>query len=675
MAFSPEILALVDVDGSDCWHRNDARGFKNRTMSVRLLPRPEQIAPSILPVAARAFDKPGASLHLVVHVAASAHAEELVREAHRLAGRLRAHWTALHLDAADAPDAAVDAALRLAEQLGGEVVSLPGHDIAGEILAYVQANNVRHIVIGDAPPRGWRRLFGGSVARTLLRETAPATLHVVPEPRQALPARPEGFALLPHLAAIALVGVAVLIGLPLQLIVSQHDIALLLLMAVLITARRFGLWPSITASVLSVAAYDFFFLPPIYAFGVADPSDVLTMVFFLAVALTVSNLTAQTRRQTAHLIERVRTISSLYGFSRRAVGIGPLDELLDMTAAQLAEAVDAGIVLLLPGARGLEPEAASPGTAPLDAEETALAARCWRERQPLVTDSHTALCLPLSTERSTLGVVTARCTVPLTPAARRLLDALVDQAAIAVERVRLAEAIDEARVQAETERLRNALLTSVSHDLRTPLAYIIGALSSLRGYGETYDPGTRTELLTTAQDEAERLDRYVGNLLDMTRLEAGAMQVTLAPVALDEVIGSAVSRARPLLARHRVAVELPAEPIEVEAGFLLLEQVLFNLLDNAAKYAPAGCAIAIAAAREGGSARISIADEGPGLPEAALETIFDRFTRFGADGQPGAGLGLAICRGFIAAMGGTLAAANRADRGGAIFTMTLKLAA
>ena len=645
-------------------------------MSVRLAPRPESSAPPSPPAAVRVFDKPAAALHVVVHVTASAHAAALVQAAHRLATRLDCRWTALHLEAStDSVDASDDAALRLAEQFGGAVVSLPGHDVAGEILAYARTNGIRHIMIGDTPRRRWRRLFRGSIADRLLREAAPATVHIVPEPRNLPPAPGAGFALLPHLAGIALVGVAVLIGLPLQLVVSQHDIALLLLMAVLITARRFGLWPSVTASVLSVAAYDFFFLPPIYAFGVADPSDLLTMVFFLAVALTVSNLTALTQRQTTHLVERVRTISALYGFSRRAVGIGPLDELVTVTARQLAEAVDAGIVLLLPGAGGLEPQAASPGAAALDAEEAALAARCWRENRPLLTESGASLCLPLATERSTLGVVAARSAAPLAPGARRLLDALVDQAAIAVERVRLAEAVDEARVQAETERLRNALLTSVSHDLRTPLAYIIGALSSLRGYGETYDAATRTELLTTAQDEAERLDRYVGNLLDMTRLEAGAMQVSLAPVALDEVIGSAVGRARPLLVRHRVAVELPPEPIEVEAGFLLLEQVLFNLLDNAAKYAPADSTITLAAAREDSQARISVADEGPGLPAAALETIFNRFTRYGADGQPGAGLGLAICRGFITAMGGSLTAANRAGRSGAIFTMTLKLAA
>ena len=653
-------------------------------MSNRLLSRfgTDAAAPDgAVPIA---IDKPVAAQHLLVHVPAAANAVELVLGAHRLAARLPARWTAIHIDAcgrrpADGP---VEPALRLALQLGGDAVVLPGQDIAGEVLAFARANGAEHIVIGGAPGRGWKRWLGFSLAGRLLRAGAPINLHVVageppPKPDSGPGTAPSRFAPLPHLAAVAAVTVAAAIGYPLVHFASVHDVGMVLLMAVIFVARRFGLWPSVTASVLSVAVYDFFFLPPVYSFTLAHPSDILTLLGFLAVALIVSSLTAQTRRQTVHLFERIRTISALYAFSRQAVGIASLDEMLQMAAAQLSAAVDGGpLQLLLPGPAGLVARAASPGSVPLDAAETEAATRCWQNDQPTHagTDGR-ALFLPLHSRHGSIGVVALRGEPPLSHAARRLLDALVDQAAIAIERIRLAEDVDEAKLQAETERLRSALLTSVSHDLRTPLAYIIGALSSLRSYGNAIEPAACAELVATAQDEAERLDRHVGNLLDMTRLESGALQVTLAPVAVDDVIGAALARCRTLLAGHVVDVVLPDEPPTVAAGLFLLEQVLFNLLDNAAKYTPAGTTITIAVSVGCGTADIAVGDEGEGLPPSALDTLFDPFVRHAPAGLPGTGLGLAICRGFVTAMGGRITAANRTDRPGAVFTITLNLAA
>jgi|HubBroStandDraft_1064217.scaffolds.fasta_scaffold00009_86 two-component system sensor histidine kinase KdpD len=645
-------------------------------MNVRLVSRSEPESPPQRPAVAAAIDKPTPPLHLVVHVSETEHSADLVREAHRLAHRLPARWTALHVEAGPVGELA-QSALRLAEQLGGEAVILPGRDAATEILAYARANRTRHIMIGEAPRRGWTRWLAQPLAKRLLGAGATVSVHVVAAAAEAAgkPA-PRRFALLPQLAAIGAVAVAAAVGYPLQSLVSEHDVALVLLMAVVFTALRFGLWPSVTASVLSVAVYDFFFLPPVYSFRLADPSDALTLVCFLAVALTVSSLTAQTQRQTAHLIERIRTISALYAFSRKAVGIGSLDDLLQMTVAQLAEAAGAGIVLLLPSRDGLQPRAASPAEPPLAPSEVEAAALCRGGDYPTEAGPPGySLFLPLRTQRGAIGVVCVRAHSALSPATRRLLDALIDQAAIAIERIRLTEDVDEARLQAETERLRSALLTSVSHDLRTPLAYIIGALSSLKSSADRLDADTRQELVDTAQDEAERLDRHVGNLLDMTRLESGALQVTRVPVALDEVIGAAISRARPLLCGHRIEVRLSDEPPLVEAGFMLLEQVLFNLLDNGAKYTPAGSTITIAGTVCDAVARVTVSDDGPGIAPEALATVFDRFTRHAATGQAGAGLGLAICQGFVAAMGGTITADNRTDRPGAIFTITLEISA
>jgi two-component system, OmpR family, sensor histidine kinase KdpD len=270
-----------------------------------------------------------------------------------------------------------------------------------------------------------------------------------------------------------------------------------------------------------------------------------------------------------------------------------------------------------------------------------------------------------------LGVARDEPAALLTADERRLLDALADQTAVAIERISLARGLAESRVLAETERLRAALLTSISHDLRTPLASIIGTVSSLRSYADRYDASERDELLATLQDEAERLNRFVGNLLDMTRLEAGAIELNLDLFDIGDILGTALRRAASVLADHHVEVEITPDLPMLRIDSILLEQVLFNLLDNAAKYAPPGSTIGIHARREDGTVSIEIADEGPGIPPADLERIFDKFYRVqGQDRRrAGTGLGLAICRGFIEAQGGRISSGNRRDRSGAVLTI------
>jgi len=264
----------------------------------------------------------------------------------------------------------------------------------------------------------------------------------------------------------------------------------------------------------------------------------------------------------------------------------------------------------------------------------------------------------------------------MTPDERRLLDALCDQAAIAIERISLAKGLDEARVLAETERLRAALLTSISHDLRTPLASIIGTVSGLRSFPEKYGDADREELLATLQEEAERLNRFVSNLLDMTRLESGAVEL-LELIDVSEIVGSALQRAGNVLAGHRVEVDIePGLPM-LRLDAVLFEQVLFNLLDNAAKYSPAGGRIDIRASRDGELVEIEVVDEGPGIPPSDFERIFDKFYRVQAQDRrrAGTGLGLAICRGFVEAVGGWIVARNRRDRSGAVFTIRMPVVA
>ena len=286
----------------------------------------------------------------------------------------------------------------------------------------------------------------------------------------------------------------------------------------------------------------------------------------------------------------------------------------------------------------------------------------------------------MRTGRGTVGIVgldSDGAGLLLTPDQRRLFDALTDQAALAIERVNLVENIDRARIAAETERLRSALLTSISHDLRTPLASILGSASSLKTYGASLDNAAQDELIGTIQEEAERLNRFIANLLDMTRLESGAIEPNADLVDLADVIGSALRRAAKVLAKHAVELDLGADMPMLKLDPVLFEQVLFNLLDNAAKYSPAGTQIRVEARRDGGRVCLRILDEGGGIPPADLERIFDKFYRVQAADRKraGTGLGLAICRGFVEAMGGTIAAGNRETGHGAVFTILLPVPA
>jgi two-component system sensor histidine kinase KdpD len=636
-----------------------------------------------------------ASERVLVCVSEDPRTSELLRYASRMADRLKAKWTALYIEGAhhamlsEVQRDMVAETLRMAERLGGQAITIPGERIADDVLAYAKANNFTHIVIGKSVRSRWFEMMHGSIVYELVRRSETISVHVIagePGPpkigRASLRTQVVPTAVAPSAYGVSalMVGVAVGICSLIDSIVALPNLSLVFLTAVLFSALRYGLWPSIMASLLSVAAYNFFFLPPVHTFTIADPANVLALVFFLIAALVVSNLTAQKQRQTQAMAARAKTTAELYAFSRKVAGIGSLEDLMWVVTYQIAAMLSCDVVVLLPGPDGLRVRAGYPPEDSLDVGDMAAAEWTWTSNHAAGKGSDTLpggkrLFLPIQTQRGAIGVVGINRERPalLSPDERRLLDALLDQAAVAIERVRLAEDVDQVRLQAETERLRNALLTSVSHDLRTPLATIIGALTSLKSFGETYDAQTRAELVSSAQDEAERLNRFVGNLLDMTRLESGGISVKLEPIDLGDAIGVALNRARPMLAAHATEVDLAPDLPMVKADFVLLEQVIFNLLDNAAKYTLAGTPIRIKARVDGDWVEIAVIDQGGGIPPQSLELIFNKFTRLQAGDRKGAGtgLGLPICRGFVEAMGGTIVAGNRQDRSGAIFTIRL----
>ena len=438
--------------------------------------------------------------------------------------------------------------------------------------------------------------------------------------------------------------------------------------------------PSLWVSSLSVLCFNFFFLPPLYQFTITDPANVVALFFFMVVAAIASALAARTRIQTESARREARTTAELYAFSRKIAGVVDLYDLLWIVVTHLARLLNADIVVLMPEDGRLTIKAAFPPDDELSEADVAAARWAWDADRPAGRGTDTLpggrwLFVPFRTSRSaiaTIGVHLNKESRELTAGERRLLEAVGNQAAIAIERVTLAEDIDQARLGAERERLRSAMLTSVSHDLRTPLASIIGSLSSVLSYGERYDAETRRDLLATALAEAERLDRFVGNLLDMTRLDAGAITPKREAVEVGDLVSTSLRRAEPLVKGHVVSSSVAPGLPSLQLDFVLAEQVLFNLLDNAAKYSPAGGRIEVVARQNGERVEIAVRDEGPGIAEGDLDRIFEKFYRADAGDRrrAGTGLGLAIARGFVEAMGGTLAVRNRADRSGAEFTVS-----
>jgi two-component system sensor histidine kinase KdpD len=654
----------------------------------------------------RAHAIPGpweASERVLVCVNESEGSAALVRYARRLADRLRASWTALHVETArdhglsEAARDRIAESLRISERLGGTAVSIPAADAAEGILAYAQANNQTHIVIAKSAASRWPDFLRRSVTQKLLRDSGGISVHVIApeavtiedEPRRrfasARPFRPRTF-----LESTAIIAASVLIGMALRQYLAVSNIALVFLTGVLVCAIAYGLGAALFASVVSALAYNFFFLPPLYTFTIADPENVITLFFFTLAALIASNLTARVRAQAIVARSRAKMTEDLYQFSRKLAGAISLDDLLWATAYQIAAMLKVRVVLLLPEDGSIAVRAGYPPEDMLDEADIAAAKWAWEHGRPAGRGSDTLpgakrLFLPIRTARGMVGIVgldNDRTGALLSPDGKRLFDALTDQAALAVERIGLACDVDKARVAAEAEKLRSALLTSISHDLRTPLASILGSATSLKSYRDSLDSDAQLQLVETIQEEAERLNRFISDLLDMTRLEAGTLKPRAELVDLADIVGSALRRAGPLLSGHEVQISLPRDVPMAKLDPVLFEQVLFNLLDNAAKYTPPGSPIGIAARHTNGAIELSVSDEGDGIPEGDLDRIFDKFYRTGAyregagDRQrAGTGLGLAICRGFVEAMGGTIVAANRTDRKGARFLITLPVPA
>lgn len=636
---------------------------------------------------------------ILVCVSEDPRAAGLVRYTKRLADRLHAPFTAISIETrrslqlSDQERDRLADTLRLAESLGGEALTIPavGRRIADDVINFAQGNNVTQIVIGKSTRSRWFEMTRGSVVHDLVRRAGNISVHVIPGdelPDEALPktavqtaARSEPFNPLPYLKALGIVLVGLGAAVLLQPRFGIENVDLVLLTAVVAVAVRYGLWPSLLASIAASLAYNFFFLPPVYTFTITDPTNVAAFFFFMLIAILVSNVAARVRTQADTAIGRIRTTEQLYAFSRKLAGTATLDDVLWASAYQIALMLKVRVVLLLPEDGLLTVKSGYPPEDQLDQADLAAANWAWSNDRSAGRGSDTLpgakrLFLPMRTGRGPIGVIGIdddRTGPLLTPDQRRLLDALVDQGALAIERVLLVEDMDRVKRTVESERLRSALLTSISHDLKTPLASVLGAASTMRDLAGALSDTEKRDLLATVIDESERLNRFIANLLDMTKLESGAIVPNTALHDLGEIVGGALRRASKILAAHKVALVLAADLPMLELDAVLFEQVLFNLLDNAAKYSLPETTIAIKSRRERDQVVLEVADEGDGIPPDELESVFDKFYRAqkGDRVRPGTGLGLAISRGFVEAMRGTIAAANRSDRSGAVLTIRL----
>ncbi len=650
----------------------------------------------------RAHAIPGpwpAGERLLVCISEDHRSAGLVRYTKRLADRLHAPWTAIYVESrrsqhlSEVERDRIADTLRLAEKMQGEAITLPGNNVAEELLSYARANNVTQIVAGKSGRTRWFELVHGSVVNELVRSSGNITVHVIageqligdPIPQKTVKTSEQDFSgwdVIPYFATVAAVALALGFAYVLQPVIGIESSDLVFLVAVIGIAYKYGLWPSMAAAVLSMICYQFFLLEPINNTSLSDFKNFTALAFFFFTAFVVSNLTAKVRAQAYTARNRAATTEALYAFSKKLAGIVSLDDLLWAAAYQIAHSLKTDVVIGLPDSNGvLRVRAGFPPEDDLDQAELGAAKWSFENNHAAGRGSDTLpgakrLFLPLRTGGGAIGVVgLARGQRPemlLTPDERRLLDALMDQSAVALERVRLAGQINEARLAAESERLRAALLTSLSHDLKTPLASILGAVTTLKQYRDQLDSPAQDELVVTIQEEAERLSRFVANLLDMTRIESGSIELDREHVHIDDVVATALQRVSTIVSDHKVEVDLEASLPMLNLDVMLFEQVLVNLLDNAAKYAPPGSEIRIRSRRTLGAVAIEVLDEGPGIPEDRLERVFEKFHRVkhGDRQRAGTGLGLAICRGFITALGGKVVAANRADRSGAIFTIT-----
>lgn len=629
---------------------------------------------------------------LLVCVGPNPLSERLIRTARRLADRLNAEWFAVYVELPDTARLSdpehdrITRTLRLAEALGAKSLTLPGNSVAEAVLTYAHTHNITKIVAGKPIHTGWAAWGRRSIVDQIIHHSGHIDVYVISAEPGDDETRVEFTLSSPllqqrwkRLLQSSLLIVAVtLLGLPLRGVIEPTNLVMLYLIAVVMAAVWWGRSPAILASILGVVAFDLFFIPPYYQFAVSDAEYLLTFVAFLGTGFVTGNLAARVREQVRTAQRREAQTAAQYELSRALANASGLLPIAEAVVTHTEKLLVGRVAVFGQKADDLSLLAASKGVEMTDHEQ-AVATWAYERAQPAGhgTDTLTGaagLYLPLQAQQvmGVLGVFPENRLI--LPEQHRLLESFASQAALALERVQFAEKARQAHLLEETEKLQTALLNSISHDLRTPLASITGALSAMREEAPLLDEPARQDLLATAAEEADRLNRLVGNLLDMTRLESGAMRLTQKPGDLQDALGVALAHLQQRFRHRKVNLFIPPDLPLVPMDFVLIVQVLVNLLDNADKYSPPEKPITVRAKTFAKEVQMEVADEGPGIPEAERVRIFDKFYRVRQPGGVGGtGLGLSISKGIVEAHGGRIWVQNRAG-GGALFTFALPLA-
>jgi len=625
---------------------------------------------------------------LLVGVDGDAQAERLVRHASRVAQRRHLPWSLVHVDNGSVRDEQsrlrLQSAQQLAERLGGEVVLLRAGEVAKTLIQHAAERRASLVLVGQSRQRLRRRLFGGGLASRLLRDARGLEINVLDSdqlPHQPRQRSTHSLVWFDYaLAAVATVlatalawGVASILPLP--------NISLVFLAAVLLVAVRSSLGPALACAALSFLTYDFLFIPPNFSFSIQREEDVLTLLFFLLMAALTGNLAARQRRQLEALRDTQEETGELLDLSRKLTAATDRQAVVSAAAQHLNGWSDLQLCLLnQDGQGGWKIETGGP--LEFSEAERAAADWAWQHDQPAGAGTGTLPLgrwwwWPLSVEDGPLALlgVCAKEGQTLSGQRRRLLTALSQPLAQALARAQLAEDLEAARLHGETEQLRSALLASVSHDLRTPLTSMRGSIDSLLALGEAIPLEDRRELLEGTRDEAERLDRYIQNLLDMTRLGHGALKLARDWVSPADIVGSSLNRLRAVLAPLQVSTDVPSELPLLFVHAALIEQALVNVLENAARFSPAHGRLQLRAGADDCELFFSVSDEGPGIPQEDRAKIFDMFytAARGDRGGHGTGLGLAICQGMVGAHGGRISVADGIEGRGTCITLHLPL--
>ena len=626
---------------------------------------------------------------ILVLIAGDATALSLVRAGRRLADLMKdAPWTVAHVERPNRPTAdagsarRVTEAFKIAEQLGGSTIVLTGDDVPEAVLAFARRNNVTQIVLGKSRESVWRVLIGRSLGHAFLRRAGGAALHFEgagapdAEPSAPMPTieKTTWANIWPYGAAVAVVAVAGGLSAALDRFSTGADLGMIFLASVLIVGLAWGLRPALLAAAVAISAYNYFFLEPRFSFRIGHAADVLTFAIFMAVAGATGWLTGRVRDQAHLSSRRASAVTALLAASRRLSGGATRADTAQALAEQTSAAAGSRTVVLLPNNDALEVAASAPGALALSTAEITAARWAWDKGEAAGAGTGTLPQIgwtfwPLIGVRGRSGVAGVEATQGPDTHAERLVVALLDQGAVALERAELAAAMVENEALRRSDKLRAALLNSISHDLRTPLSTVMGSATTLIDFDATLKPAVRADLLISIREEADRLNRYVGDLLDMTRLEGGALKTRSEWTDARDVLTAAIRRVERRLGQRTMLCDFPPELTAVRLDPGLLEQAIVNVLENAIEYSPDGRAIELAVYEDRRNVVVSIEDDGPGIPKGDLERIFEKFRRLEEPSdrvrkdKKGAGLGLSIARGFVEAMGGRIAAASPIHEG------------